>query len=347
MNATIGNRFDAGGSPLQDLFELRFGERALARAMGGIPDAERAVLLQRVDELARQLDSLIEATHKVRAPLSLDLLLTRLMTLITEAFGAERSSLFLYDADSGELFSRIAQGELVEDIRFPADAGIAGLVFSGGEPAIIHDAYADPRFNSAIDAATGYRTRNILCVPLRARSGDIIGVTEVLNKCHGEFTATDCALLQAFTTHTAMAIETARLGDSARAAQREEAPFSKSRVRSLGTQHRQAAAQDHRDRHRPARGGTQHLVPHDPTPTSCGRASPSLTEREIRIPAHVGIAVSLQLPPRRQYSRCLCRCAFQSGSRSQDRFPDPFDPVRPGPESAGPGHRRGAGSESS
>ena len=68
----------------------------------------------------------------------------------------------------------------LKEIRFPCDAGIAGAVFQSGKPEVINNAYADARFNSAVDAETGYHTHNILCAPLRTRGGDLIGVSEVL-----------------------------------------------------------------------------------------------------------------------------------------------------------------------
>jgi len=277
---------------LQDIFEQRYQDRMLAYAVGTLSEVERDALMLQVDVLSRQLDSLIEATRKVREPLSLDLLLTRLMALITEAFIADRSSLFLLDAETDELFSRVAQGDLFEEIRFPTDAGIAGAVFQSGQPAVIHDAYTDPRFNRAVDAATGYLTRNILCVPLRARNGDIIGVTEVLNKHVGDFTSTDCALLQAFTTHTATVIETARLTDRARDSQREEARIMEvtqavSSELNIDKLLRKiiGIATDLLDAERST------LFLYDPdTSELWSRVAEGLAEREIRIPANVGIA---------------------------------------------------------
>jgi len=152
---------------VSDWFERRFKDRLLERAVADFPAHERSALVAQVEDLSRRLDALVEATQKVREALSFDVLLTRLMALITEAFGADRSSLFLYDAETKELFSRVAQGEKIDEIRFPADAGVAGDVFQSGQPAIINNAYADARFNSAIDAVTGYHTHSILC----ARAG--------------------------------------------------------------------------------------------------------------------------------------------------------------------------------
>ncbi len=277
---------------VSDIFERRLKDSILRRAVEVFPGTDRDELMQLVDDLARRLDSLVEATQKVRESLSFDVVLTRLMTLITEAFDADRSSLFLYDAETRELFSRVAQGEMVDEIRFPADAGIAGSVFTQGESAIIHNAYADARFNSAVDAATGYHTHNILCVPLRTRAGDVIGVTEVLNKRQGDFTLADSALLQAFTTHTAIVLETAQLTDRARTSQREEAHIlavtqAVSSELNIDKLLRKiiGIATDLLDAERST------LFLHDAASEELwSRVAEGLAEREIRIPSHVGIA---------------------------------------------------------
>lgn len=277
---------------VSDLFERRLKDSILRRAIEVFPAAARDDLVLQVDDLARRLDALVEATRKVRESLSFDVMLTRLMALITQAFDADRSSLFLYDAETRELVSRIAQGDSLGEIRFPADAGIAGAVFHSGQPAVILNAYADPRFNTAVDAATGYHTHNILCVPLRTRAGDVIGVTEVLNKRSGDFTAADSALLQAFTTHTAIVIESAQLAERARDSQREEARILEvtqavSSELNIDKLLRKiiGIATDLLDAERST------LFLHDPaTDELWSRVAEGLAEREIRIPAHRGIA---------------------------------------------------------
>jgi len=277
---------------VHDIFERRFKESVLEKTLGVFSEQEREQLLGQIDNLGTRLDNLIEATYKVREPMSFDVLLIRIMNLITEAFEADRSSLFLYDAESKELYSRIAQGELIHEIRFPCDAGIAGLVFQSGEPALIDNAYTDARFNSSIDAETGYYTHNILCAPLRTRGGDIIGVTEVLNKTSGDFTPADSALLQAFTMHTAAIIEAAQLGERARESQREEARIlevtqavsSELNIEKL-LRRIVAIATDLLEAERST------LFLHDPrTDELWSRVAEGMAEREIRFPAHMGIA---------------------------------------------------------
>jgi adenylate cyclase len=152
-------------------------------------------LAERVVESLRRLSILAEVSDTVTEQLTLDHQLPRMITLICEVFDAERATLFLNDPDAGELFSRVASGEGVREIRIPSSAGIAGAVFQSGEPVVIDDVYKDRRFNPEVDRQTGYVTRNMLCVPLRNREGKPNGVTQVLNKRKGAFTEDDEALL--------------------------------------------------------------------------------------------------------------------------------------------------------
>jgi len=89
--------------------------------------------------------------------------------------------------------------------------GISGAVAQTLQTINIPDAYADPRFDRAWDQATGFRTRSILCMPMRTHEGKLIGVIQVLNKKDGPFTAYDEELLGAFSTHAAIALDQARL----------------------------------------------------------------------------------------------------------------------------------------
>ncbi len=276
---------------LIDFLERRLRDKTLSSALAAaVPSQEE--WHGQTDALERRLDSLVEATQKAQEPLSLTLLLTRLVALISEAFGADRTSLFLYDAEARELFSRVAQGALVNEIRFAADTGIAGAVFQSGEAAIIHNVYADPRFNRAIDHSTGYTTRNLLCVPVRTKRGDIIGVTEVLNKVDGDFSPMDAVFLRVFTTHMATAIENAQLTERAHDSTHEEARLMEvTRVISseldIDKLLRQimSIATELLDAERTT------LFVHDPLRDELwSRVAEGIIARDIRIPSNTGIA---------------------------------------------------------
>jgi CheY-like chemotaxis protein len=143
--------------------------------------------------------------------------------LAREAIGemeADRSSIFLLDEARHELWSRVALGMGEQVIRFPSDRGIAGHVATTGELLNVADPYADPRFNPAVDRQTGYRTRSILCGPLRARDGRIVGVIQVLNKRgDGPFVDDDEHRFERVMSRCALAIENALTFDRLRTAE--------------------------------------------------------------------------------------------------------------------------------
>src|SRR6516164_7954872 len=154
-------------------------------------EASRAEAAGRLVDGIRHLSALVEVSETVTQSFSLDHQLPRLIELITELLDAERATLFLHDPESGELFSRVAQGEGLTEIRVSDRDGIVGSVFRSGITEIIADAYADTRFNREVDRRTGYRTRDLLSVPLRNQAGQVMDVTQVLNKRSGTFTETD------------------------------------------------------------------------------------------------------------------------------------------------------------
>ncbi len=105
----------------------------------------------------------------------------------------------------------MGQGLQSMQIRLPNHRGIAGAVFTSGKSINIPYAYADLRFNPSFDKKTGYFTRSILCVPIVNKQGTVIGVTQVLNKRGGPFTAEDESRLRAFTAQISIALENAKL----------------------------------------------------------------------------------------------------------------------------------------
>ena len=147
-------------------------------------------------ERLRQAEMLLDLSKRVAAIESLDEILEILVEMTTWEVGAERGTLFLNDPQTGELYSRVAQGNFKREIRILNNSGIAGHVFSTGEGVIIHDAYADERFNRSVDEQTGFTTRSIICVPIKTVKGEIIGVSQALNKKDGKFSEDDLALLR-------------------------------------------------------------------------------------------------------------------------------------------------------
>ncbi|KYO25631.1 cGMP-dependent 3',5'-cyclic phosphodiesterase isoform B [Alligator mississippiensis] len=137
-----------------------------------------------------------------------------LQEIITEArnlSNAEICSVFLLDRGNQELVAKVFDGGVVDDesyeIRIPADQGIAGHVATTGKILNIKDAYSHPLFYRGVDDSTGFRTRNILCFPIKNENQEVIGVAELVNKINGPwFSKFDEDLATAFSIYCGISI---------------------------------------------------------------------------------------------------------------------------------------------
>ena len=155
----------------------------------------------------------LDLVSDVTSDLDLGTMLIKVVSECARMLQADRATLFLNDEKTNELFSRVALGSSIGEIRIPNHLGISGAVFTTGHSINIPYAYADLRFNPSFDQRTGYFTRSILCVPILNKAGKTIGVTQVLNKRGGPFNSEDEARLRAFTAQVAMSLESAKLFD--------------------------------------------------------------------------------------------------------------------------------------
>ncbi len=187
---------------------LIFVESVATQAAVSIQNAQNTEHFEK--KRAKEME-FISIVSDVTAEIDLGALLARVMEEATRMLNADRATLFLNDEKTNELFSRVAMGEGIGEIRLPNTAGIAGTVFTSGKSMNIPYAYADLRFNPSFDKQTGYFTRSILCVPVVNKEGKVIGCTQVLNKSGGKFTDEDESRLKAFTQQVAIALENAKL----------------------------------------------------------------------------------------------------------------------------------------
>ena len=186
-------------------------KRDRRRTLRRVDDQRREQLLSDRD---RKLQSLLELGQLIGLDLKVDGLLRQIAEKAAEVMGADRCSLFLHDFKTDELWSTVAMGMEGEVIRIPSGAGLAGACFQTGETINLKDAYEDSRFNKAVDLHTGYRTRSLLCMPLRNRAGDVLGVIQLLNKKGGVFTGEDETFLRTFGNHASVFIEMAQLQEA-------------------------------------------------------------------------------------------------------------------------------------
>ena len=153
----------------------------------------------------------LDVVRDLSSELELSPFLRKIIATITKMLSAERSTLFLYDEKTNELYTEAGEGLDAFEIRMPATMGIAGAVFSSSQPLRLNDPYSDPRFNTQVDRQSGFRTRSILSVPVINKQGRTIGVIQVLNKINGSFTEDDEKRLQTFSSEISIALENAKL----------------------------------------------------------------------------------------------------------------------------------------
>ena len=160
------------------------------------------------------LDLVVETSLVLGADLELPTLLAKLVRLAERALGAELSSVMLLDDQRALLHWEVADGGVASGVlrhmTLAVGEGIAGTVAATGEPIVVRDAETDPRVARRVDAQTGFRTRSILCVPIRFR-GRVTGVIQVLNKHAGTFTEQDREVLELIAAEAGVAIENARI----------------------------------------------------------------------------------------------------------------------------------------
>ncbi|MEW6380299.1 MAG: HD domain-containing phosphohydrolase [bacterium] len=139
----------------------------------------------------------------------------------------DRCTIFLFDRNKNELWSWVSPDLEIEEIRLPVGQGVVGQVAATKEALMIRDVAASPFFDSSWDQKTGYRTYNILSVPMLARGAELVGVIEAINKQGRDFNDYDQSLLTTFASLAAAAIR-----DVERDMEREK--FIESVVRSFG-----------------------------------------------------------------------------------------------------------------
>jgi adenylate cyclase len=122
---------------------------------------------------------------------SQDAMLAKILDVALDVLECDRGSIFLYDAKAGELYTRHAEGLAGRELRLDPSRGLVGAAFRDGTIVNVADAYRDDRFYPEFDMLMGYRTRSVLCAPIAGGDGKPVGVVQLLNKRHGNFTPAD------------------------------------------------------------------------------------------------------------------------------------------------------------
>jgi Nif-specific regulatory protein len=172
---------------------------ALEKARAWDQAAAQAQRLQALMDISRQL-----AQERETVPL-----LEHIAAQAARLVHCERSSIFLWDRPHAQLVARPALGLPNNELRIADNTGVVGRTVHSGEAQLVADVRADPAWNPAIDEATGFKTRNLLCVPMKDRSGACVGAIEVMNRA-GSFAADDETTLEILAEQVVAALENVR-----------------------------------------------------------------------------------------------------------------------------------------
>lgn len=267
-------------------------QEKISEKTGKTAASSPATIIRNQKKRLAEAELLLGISKHMSAMNSLDAVLKILVETATSKLNAERGSLFLIDRNTNELYSRVAMGNFMREIRILNTSGVAGYVFTKGEGVIIPDAYADPRFNRNIDEQTGFVTRNILCVPIKTARGETMAVAQVLNKKKGRFNQHDLRLLQAMMEQGAMALQSLQFIEQMETIRKQELEFINvvSEMTSdikLGSLLQNVMA----EATRMLNAERSTLFLHDEkTNELWSEVGQGLESAQIRLPSHVGIA---------------------------------------------------------
>lgn len=211
---------------------------------------EKARLLDDARRREHRLNALVDIIARLTTTLDRDQLLARIMGHARDLLDVEATSIWQLDQDRGVLVPYVATGDHADTVRsltVPIGQGIIGHVVATGERMLVADVSKDERHYHQIDQQSGFQTRSILCVPLRAPSiylgpergelqSTIIGGAQAINKRGGVFTGDDIALFETFAGQAATVLQLARL-------------YSDTHMLLMGMIKALAGAVDARDRH--------------------------------------------------------------------------------------------------
>ena len=176
---------------------------------------------QRLLQRERELDAARRISEALSQHVHVDEVVQRALQTALDVLDAEGGSVLLAEPESKQLIFRHSIGKkpVPPGTGMPWHLGIAGAVFRSGKPEVIADAKLDRRHYPKIDELTGYKSNDMIVVPLKRWEGSPIGVLEVLNRRGGPFQEDALPVLLIISAFTTLAIEQARLFQAAKLAE--------------------------------------------------------------------------------------------------------------------------------
>jgi HD-GYP domain-containing protein (c-di-GMP phosphodiesterase class II) len=162
------------------------------------------------NRLRELLAKLVGVASDLTSELDFDRLFPLIIGNVTEVMSAERTSLYVVDWDRREIWTTVAEG--IEQIRLPFGQGISGRVAETGEMINVADAWELPYYDRSFDINHNFRTKSVLCNPIRNHSGEMIGILQVINKKGKDrFDDEDVVFLRGLSTQVSIALDNSLL----------------------------------------------------------------------------------------------------------------------------------------
>lgn len=168
--------------------------------------------MNRISLSQESLARILQVTQKLARPFDLINLLTEVIEAGKSVLLTDRGAVWLFDRKRGDLVMKAPRFEPAPRVE-PGD-GLVGECFQTRQIISVDDAYSDPRFQGAIDKATGYRTHNLLNIPLQDSDDNMVGVLQLLNKQSGAFDERDELVARTLAAQCAVAIQRTQLTEA-------------------------------------------------------------------------------------------------------------------------------------
>lgn len=222
----------AGGRDLNttSLSEAIIAARALGYALSVVEQREKN--LRRI----KRLQTTLHIASSFSSARETQPLLELIAKEATRLLESERSSIFIWDREHKQVVACPALGVEGNTLRLPDDVGIVGDVIHSGKTIRVDEAYNDERFDPSVDKSSGFRTHNLLCVPLRNNAGELIGAFEVMNKEKGkaDYDDADAQSLEELGVQAATALENTREIEQLSRSRDQLTEQAKQKVRIIG-----------------------------------------------------------------------------------------------------------------
>ena len=217
-------RLSTGATPLLGQILMDMGVATKDQLEQAIEKQDKMIEVYKLLN-SEKLGATVEECSIINSTLNIAEVLKNIMKYANRVTNSVASTLMLLDEETGELVFSVPTGpksDKLTDFHLPPGEGIAGWVAENEQHLLIPDVKKDKRFYEKTDEMSGFETKSILCVPLKAKS-KMIGVLEVINKVDDtSFTEEDAMLLNIFANLAAIAIENARFYDELKDRYEEE-----------------------------------------------------------------------------------------------------------------------------